>query len=286
MSENTIIPEPTTAPQTALDNRPVVIEAVGLSKLYRIGGIKNAPMNLRESIMQAVQEPINRFNALRQGIAPTNSDHSFWALKNINFQVKKGDAVGIVGVNGSGKSTLLKLISHIIEPTEGHIRTVGKIASLLEVGAGFHPELTGRENIYLNGTVFGMTRQEIDEQFDKIIEFSEIANFMDTPLKRYSSGMRVRLGFSVAIHTNPDILILDEVLAVGDAGFREKCMQQIEDKRSDGITLLIVSHSIGHVTRLAEKIIWLKEGKIYKQGQSNEMATIYQQEIVDPRKKI
>lgn len=286
MTENIIIPQSQeTDSQTALDDRKVVIEAVGLGKLYRIGGVKAAPMNLRESIMKAVQEPINRFNALRQGIAPTNSDKTFWALKDINFQIKQGDSLGILGINGSGKSTLLKLISHIIEPTEGYIRTVGRIASLLEVGAGFHPELTGRENIYLNATVFGMKKSEIEERFDDIIAFSEIADFMDTPLKRYSSGMRVRLGFSVAIHTEPDILILDEVLAVGDAGFREKCMQKIEQKRQEGITLLIVSHSIGHITRMAEKSLWLERGRIHEYGATGDIAPKYQAEVVDARKK-
>lgn len=263
----------------------IAIEAVNLGKLYRIGGAKSSPTNLRETIYHIVQEPISRFNALRHGIAPTNSDKAFWALRDVNFQIKRGESIGLIGVNGSGKSTLLKLISHIIEPTEGYIRTVGRIASLLEVGAGFHIELTGRENIYLNGAVFGMTQEEVDDQFDKIVEFSEIGDFLDTPLKRYSSGMRVRLGFSVAIHTNPDILILDEVLAVGDAGFREKCMQRIEEKKQEGITLLIVSHSMSHITRMTDYVIWLKNGLIHQQGTTDDVSQIYQKEVVDSRRK-
>lgn len=264
----------------------VAIEVVQLSKLYRIGSVKGKPTNLREALTLACQEPIKRIQALRHGYVPTNADQEFWALKDVSFSINKGDSVAIMGVNGSGKSTLLKTISHIIEPTSGFVRTRGRIVSLLDVGAGFHPELTGQENIYLNATVFGMTKTEIDTKYPEIVEFAELRNdFLQTPLKRYSSGMRVRLGFAVAIHANANILIMDEVLAVGDAGFREKCFEKLGQIKESGITILIVSHFLSHVKRLADTIIWLKEGRVYRIGSTDDLANAYNDEVVSKRRK-
>ncbi len=193
-------------------------------------------------------------------------EREFWALKDISFQLKHGEALGIIGPNGSGKSTILKLISGILTPNAGKIRVCGRLSSLIEVGAGFHPDLTGRENIYLNGAILGMKRKEIDEKFDEIVEFSGLADFIDTPVKRYSSGMYARLGFSVAAHIDPDILLIDEVLSVGDAGFQAKCLLKMHDVVSRGATLLFVSHNVTQVTRLCHTVIVLGRGEIVYRG--------------------
>src|SRR5260221_1421224 len=186
----------------------------------------------------------------------------FWALGEVSFQVRRGDVVGVIGRNGAGKSTLLKLLSRITEPTEGRIEIRGRVASLLEVGTGFHPELTGRENIYLNGAILGMTRAEIRLKFDEIVDFAEVERFLDTPVKRYSSGMYVRLAFAVAAHLEPEILVVDEVLAVGDAEFQKKCLGKMSEVAGGGRTVLFVSHNLAAILRLCGPAVWLADGVI------------------------
>ena len=180
------------------------------------------------------------------------NDHEFWALHDLNFEIPKGEVVGLIGANGSGKSTLLKILSRITEPSEGEVRVRGKVASLLEVGTGFHPELTGRENVYVNGAILGMTRREVDKKFDEIVDFAGVTDFIDTPIKRYSSGMTVRLGFAVAAHLDPDILIVDEVLAVGDLRFQNRCINQMQKIAQSGKTVLFVSHQMTTVENLCK----------------------------------
>ncbi|MGB9080290.1 MAG: ABC transporter ATP-binding protein, partial [Desulfuromonadaceae bacterium] len=205
-----------------------------------------------------------------------SASEDFWALKDVCFEVKQGERIGIIGRNGAGKSTLLKLLSRITEPTTGSIRIKGRVASLLEVGTGFHPELTGRENIYLNGAILGMCKQEIRNKFDEIVDFSEIENFLDTPVKRYSSGMYVKLAFAVAAHLEPEILIVDEVLAVGDAQFQKKCLGKMEDvSAKEGRTVIFVSHNMGAINRLCQTCIYLSKGHIVMTGPSSQIAEQY-----------
>ena len=199
----------------------------------------------------------------------------FWALKDVSLQIKQGEVVGIIGRNGAGKSTLLKILSRITVPTEGRIRIDGRIASLLEVGTGFHQELTGRENIFLNGAILGMTRAEIIRKFDEIVEFSGIEEFLDTPVKRYSSGMYVRLAFAVAAHLEPEILIVDEVLAVGDAAFQKKCLGKMGSFAQSGRTVLFVSHNMEAVRTLCQRGVWLKDGRLHKDGKADEILEDY-----------
>ncbi len=207
----------------------------------------------------------------------------FWALKDLNFEIRQGDRVGIIGHNGAGKSTTLKILSRITEPTQGSISIKGRIASLLEVGTGFHPELTGRENIYLNGTILGMKRAEIDRKFDEIVSFSEVEKFLDTPVKRYSSGMFVRLAFAVAAHLEPEILIVDEVLAVGDMNFQNKCLGKMEDvSKNQGRTVLFVSHNMGTIRRLCNQGILLKGGQVQMSGNINQVSAEYLKPVENP----
>ncbi len=207
----------------------------------------------------------------------TNTQEEFWALRDIDFEVKQGDRVGIIGRNGAGKSTLLKILSRITEPTTGKITIKGRVSSLLEVGTGFHPELSGRENVYLNGAILGMSRIEIASKFDEIVSFAEIEKFIDTPVKRYSSGMYVRLAFAVAAHLEPEILIVDEVLAVGDAQFQKKCLGKMDDvSKKEGRTILFVSHNIGAVRALCNTGILLKSGRIKHQGNISETIDLYE----------
>lgn len=201
----------------------------------------------------------------------------FWALRHISFDVKKGDRVGIIGLNGAGKSTLLKIVSGVMRPTEGKITIKGKIVPLLELGAGFDKNYTGKENIYLNGAMLGYTKDFLEEKYDEIVEFSEIGEFIDVPIKNYSSGMRARLGFSIATMVEPQILVLDEVLSVGDAKFKKKSEQRIKALFDKGVTVLFVSHSIHQVKRLCNKAVWLEKGKIIMQGEAEEICTAYEQ---------
>jgi lipopolysaccharide transport system ATP-binding protein len=206
---------------------------------------------------------------------PAPCSEEFWALSDVSFEVNQGEVVGIIGRNGAGKSTLLKILSRITEPTEGEVRIKGRVASLLEVGTGFHPELTGRENVFLNGAILGMTRAEIKRKFDEIVAFSEVEKFLDTPVKRYSSGMYVRLAFAVAAHLDPEILIIDEVLAVGDAGFQKKCLGKMDDAARGGRTVLFVSHNMAAVQSLCTRAIYLRDGQVVEDGPVSEAMVTY-----------
>src|SRR4029450_12902090 len=222
-----------------------IIRVESLSKRYRIGARHQSYGTLRERIAAMVRMPLDR---LSQNGKATND--VIWALKDVSFEVQQGETIGVIGRNGAGKSTLLKILSRITEPTSGRAMIWGRIASLLEVGTGFHPELTGRENIYLNGAILGMTRRDIQQKFDEIVAFAEIEKFIDTPVKRYSSGMYVRLAFAVAAHLEPDILVIDEVLAVGDTAFQKKCIGKIGEVVNGGRTVLIVSHNLAVLSTL------------------------------------
>jgi lipopolysaccharide transport system ATP-binding protein len=241
----------------------VIIKKV--SKQYRIGQAEQFTM-LRETLTNWSKK------ILRRNAAPSPS---VWALKNISLEIDEGEVVGIIGRNGAGKSTLLKILSRITEPTSGEIRVNGRVASLLEVGTGFHEELSGRENVMMNGAILGMSRAEILKKMDAIISFAGVDRFIDTPIKRYSSGMRLRLGFAVAAHLDPDILIIDEVLAVGDAGFQKKCLGAMENLRSSGRTVLFVSHNMAAVENLCSRVVWIHDGEIKKDGPAQEVIGAY-----------
>lgn len=242
-----------------------VIQAEGLSKRYRIGLAQRARRSLRESLSELGASLARRLTGRADGL-PGGDEAEIWALKDVGFSVEQGDAVGIVGGNGAGKSTLLKVLSRITEPTEGRVLLHGRVASLLEVGTGFHGDLTGRENVFLNGAILGMTRPEIRRKFDEIVAFSEVGRFIDTPVKRYSSGMQMRLAFAVAAHLEPEILVVDEVLAVGDEAFQRKCLGKMESVTGEGRTVLFVSHNMAAVEKLCRSAIWLQAGKIEAAG--------------------
>ena len=257
-----------------------IIRVENLSKQYRIGANQASYSTLRDSLANAITAPFRRFTDHRP---PTTNHHSdtIWALKDINFEVQPGEVVGIIGRNGAGKSTLLKILSRITEPTTGKIDLHGRVSSLLEVGTGFHPELTGRENIYLNGAVLGMKRAEITRKFDEIVAFAEIEKFLDTPVKHYSSGMYMRLAFSVAAHLEPEILIVDEVLAVGDAAFQKKCLGKMSDVAKEGRTVLFVSHNIPAILNLCNRGVFLEHGQTQMIGSAEEVVTKYLAEADD-----
>jgi lipopolysaccharide transport system ATP-binding protein len=250
----------------------VVLRTVALGKMYRIGGERQAYRTLRDTLMQAAKRPIER---IRHPGAATHTSEALWALKDVNLEVRQGDVIGIIGRNGAGKSTLLKVLSHITEPTEGRVEIRGRVGSLLEVGTGFHGELTGRENIYLNGAILGMTRAEIRRKFDEIVEFSEIGRFLDTPVKRYSSGMYVRLAFAVAAHLDPEILIVDEVLSVGDASFQKKCLGKMEDVAGHGRTVFFVSHNMQAVRTLCSNAVEIEAGRVVNAGEASQIVGDY-----------
>jgi lipopolysaccharide transport system ATP-binding protein len=253
-----------------------VIKVSNLSKRYRIGLKEEMHDSLASSITAFLKSPLKSFRKLKN-LSDTSEEGEdvFYALKNIDFEVKKGEVLGIVGMNGAGKSTLLKVLSRITEPSEGEIEIKGRVASLLEVGTGFHPDLTGRENIFLNGTILGMTKKEIIEKMEEIIEFSGVRKFIDTPVKRYSSGMRVRLAFSVAANLDPEILIIDEVLAVGDYEFQNKCLGKMQDVARGGKTILFVSHNMAAVNQLCTRAILLKKGEKIADGTVAEIIEAY-----------
>jgi len=249
-----------------------VIRVENLSKKYLIGHQQDRYLTLRDTMAQKARDWGKRFlhpfrASSGEPLGNLSTTEEFWALRDVSFEVKQGDRVGIIGRNGAGKSTLLKLLSRITEPTSGRITIDGRVASLLEVGTGFHPELTGRENIFLNGAVLGMTRAEIKKKFDEIVAFSEVEKFLDTPVKRYSSGMYVRLAFAVAAHLEPEILIVDEVLAVGDAQFQKKCLGKMEEVGKEGRTVLFVSHNMAAVGNLCSIGIVLNQGAKVFQGE-------------------
>jgi lipopolysaccharide transport system ATP-binding protein len=253
-----------------MPNPAITVE--NLAKRYTIGHQRANGDGLRHAIETAVREPLSWLRSIRQ---KKLQQEDFWALKNVSFRIDQGEVVGIIGSNGAGKSTLLKILSRITVPTEGRIWINGRVASLLEVGTGFHPELTGRENIFLNGAILGMSRTEIIRKFDEIVAFSGIEEFLDTPVKRYSSGMYVRLAFAVAAHLEPEILIIDEVLAVGDAAFQKKCLGKMENFACSGRTVLFVSHNMEAIRTLCQRCIWLKDGRVHKDGTSGEILEEY-----------
>jgi lipopolysaccharide transport system ATP-binding protein len=251
-----------------------VIRVENLGKKYIIGHQQQGGYKtLRDAIASSAKSLVKQFSSSNE--KPQSQYEEFWALKDVSFEVKQGEVVGIIGRNGAGKSTLLKILSRITEPTTGEVRVKGRVASLLEVGTGFHPELTGRENIFLNGAILGMSKIEIKKKFDAIVDFAEVEKFLDTPVKHYSSGMYVRLAFAVAAHLEPEILIVDEVLAVGDAQFQKKCLGKMEEVGKEGRTVLLVSHTMSTVTTLCERVIWLSHGHVEMEGDTEKITSKY-----------
>src|SRR5438046_2201565 len=248
-----------------------IIRVEKVSKLYRIGNREAAYDTLRESIVEAVRAPFER---LRRRNGKRNHE-TLWALKDVSFEIAPGEVVGVVGRNGAGKSTLLKVLSRITEPTTGRAELYGRVASLLEVGTGFHPELTGRENIYLNGAILGMRRAEINRKFDEMVAFAEVERFIDTTVKHYSSGMYLRLAFSVAAHLEPEVLLVDEVLAVGDAAFQKKCIGKMGDVAREGRTILFVSHNLPAIEKLCQRAVIISAGRIVKEGDPVDCISTY-----------
>ena len=261
---------------TSESNSAISIENLG--KLYSIGHRRGSGDGMRHAIEGALRDPRAW---LRRRHDEKVRQVDFWALRNVSFEIKQGEVVGIIGRNGAGKSTMLKLLSRITVPTEGRIRIHGRIASLLEVGTGFHLELTGRENIFLNGAILGMSRAEIVRKFDEIVAFSEIEEFLDTPVKRYSSGMYVRLAFAVAAHLEPEILIVDEVLAVGDASFQKKCLGKMGTFAESGRTVLFVSHNLEAVRTLCQRGIWMKGGRLHRDGEVEQVIDEYFESVAE-----
>jgi len=252
--------------------RPI-ITVENLSKRFRINPANRTAVRydtLRESLVEALKTPLRRVRA--NGLA---SEETLWALKGVSFNVMPGEVMGVIGANGAGKSTLLSVLSRIIEPTAGRAELFGRVASLLEVGTGFHPDLSGRENIYLNGAVLGMKHREIDARFDEIVSFAEVEKFIDTAVKRYSSGMYLRLAFAIAAHLNPEILLVDEVLAVGDARFQRKCLEKMNEVTRHGRTVVLVTHSVGVVSQLCERAILLRDGQVASLGPAREVVDSY-----------
>src|SRR5437762_3427406 len=260
-------------PKTVITGREV-------SKAYRLG-MAQTRMDFRETIMQALRTPLKRLRKFNEDW--TDGEDTFWALRDVQFHVNEGEVLGVIGRNGAGKSTLLKILSRITEPTEGEARIRGRVSSLLEVGTGFHPELTGRENIYLNGAILGMRREEIERKFDEIVAFAEVERFLDTPVKRYSSGMHMRLAFAVAAHLEPEVLIIDEVLAVGDAQFQKKCLGKMGEVAKQGRTVLFVSHNLTAVKRLCRRTLRLDRGQIVDSGDTEQVVLNYLQSETQTR---
>ena len=256
-----------------MSNSDIAVTVRGLSKAYIIDHSAEKHVTIAETLLERAK------NAFKK-----TEKETFWALKDIGFDIYKGEVVGIIGRNGAGKSTLLKILSEITEPTAGEVRLFGRVGSLLEVGTGFHPELTGRENIYLNGAILGMSRRDVIRQFDEIVEFAEVEQFLDTPVKRYSSGMYVRLAFAVAAHLNPEILIIDEVLAVGDSAFQKKCLGKMGDVAKSGRTVLFVSHNMDAVRRLCSRSILIENGEIMHDADSESTLRTYFDLLRNPKR--
>ena len=261
----------------------IAISVQNLSKHYRLGAGPAGRGDFRDAVAAAVGRVKRRFAGGNDGADSAEGARDLWALRDVSFEVKKGEVVGLIGQNGAGKSTLLKILSRITDPTSGEAWFEGRVGSLLEVGTGFHPELSGRENIYLSGAILGMRREEISAKFDEIVEFSEIGRFLDTPVKRYSSGMYVRLGFAVAAHLEPEVLIVDEVLAVGDATFQRKCMGKMKDVAQTGRTILFVSHNMGSIQALCDRAVVLSGGRSIGQGRPEEAVKLYLQSTAEHR---
>jgi len=254
--------------------RPIII-AEQLGKQYHIGARVGSGgavryLTLRESLVEAVRAPFQRLRGKK-----SLTKEALWALRDVSFTVMPGEVLGIIGRSGSGKSTLLKILSRVTEPTTGRVALYGHVTSLLEVGTGFHPDLTGRENIYLNGAILGMKRREIEQKFDEIVAFAELARFLDTPVKHYSSGMYLRLAFAVGAHLNPEILIIDEVLAVGDIGFQMKCLGKMDEVTRDGRTVVLVSHDMNIITQMCHTALLLREGRLHAIGPVRNVVASY-----------
>jgi len=245
-----------------------VIEFQNVRKAYRRRGG-------RGSLRDAIPEMLGRV----VGSGDHDDENLLWAMNGVSFEVEKGETLGLVGPNGAGKTTILKLLSRVTTPTSGHIAVKGRVSALIELGAGFHPDLSGRENIYLNGAILGLKRKEIDAKFDSIVKFAELAEFMDMPVKRYSSGMYVRLGFSVAVHAEPEVLLVDEVLAVGDMAFQRKCLDRIGEIRSQGSTIVFVSHNMRTVQSLCDRVLWLEKGRVRQIGDARPVVAAYTDEM-------
>lgn len=254
----------------------VIISAENVGKCYTLDHQSGSGYRrFSDTLIQAAKTPLRWLKNGRGASGSDSSREEFWALKDVSFDVKRGEVVGIIGRNGAGKSTLLKILSRITEPTKGRITLDGRVASLLEVGTGFHPELTGRENIYLNGAILGMRKEEIRSKFDEIVAFAEIEKFLDTPVKRYSSGMYVRLAFAVAAHLEPEILIVDEVLAVGDSQFQAKCLGKMKDVSTGGRTVLFVSHNMAAMKSLTTRCLFMQQGRLAAAGSSEDIISKY-----------
>ena len=271
-----------------MSTKDIAIRLEKVNKIYRLGVQEESEDSLLNSFGKMIRSPLKNYRKYRSLYDFSDFDFDnpdtatdsniLWALRDVSFDVFKGEIVGIIGRNGAGKSTLLKILSKITPPAKGRVEIHGRTSSLLEVGTGFHPELTGRENVYLNATILGMRKKEVDRKFDEIVEFSGVEKFLDTPVKRYSSGMRVRLAFAVAAHLEPEILIIDEVLAVGDAAFQEKCLSKMQDVGAEGRTVFFVSHNMQAVTRLCDRVIQLKDGQVFADGPAAEMVANYMHE--------
>lgn len=270
-----------------MSSNNIAINVENISKCYRIGLKEKVYDSIGRAIFDFIKSPLSNYRKYRslykfddighdyKPDSNSNSSDIIWALKNVSFEVRQGEVLGIIGGNGAGKSTLLKILSKITEPTYGKAKIIGRVSSLIEVGTGFHQELTGRENVYLNGTVLGMKKKEVDRKFDEIVEFSGVEKFIDTPVKRYSSGMKVRLAFSVAAHLEPEVLIIDEVLAVGDASFQKKCLNKMHDVSRAGRTVLFVSHNMMAVSRLCSRAILIEEGTILADDLTDKVVSAY-----------
>ncbi len=266
-------------------NRKIAVKVDKISKRYRIGLKQTAHDTFGGALIDLIKSPFKNykkyrslyeFDDIRSGSASdAESPDIIWALKDVSFEVNSEEVIGIIGKNGSGKSTLLKILSRITDPTNGCAEIRGRVSSLLEVGTGFNPELTGRENVFLNGSILGMKKKEITQKYDEIVNFSGVEKFIDTPVKRYSSGMKVRLAFAVAAHLEPEILIVDEVLAVGDADFQKKCLGKMDNLAKSGRTVLLVSHNLGAITDLCSRALWLDEGRLKMDGPSTDVVTEY-----------
>jgi lipopolysaccharide transport system ATP-binding protein len=263
----------------------IAIQVEGLGKKYHIAGLQKSYYRLTDQLTDMVIAPFRRASKLLRGQVNSAAelDETVWALRDVSFQIKPGEVIGIIGRNGAGKSTLLKILSGITDPTDGYADIYGRVGSLLEVGTGFHPELTGRENIYLNGAILGMKKAEIENKLDEIVAFAEIDKFLDTPVKHYSSGMYVRLAFSVAAHLEPEILLVDEVLAVGDVAFQRKCLGKMDDVAQTGRTVIFVSHNMGLLQTLCQRGIFLNQGTIQTDGTITEAVDAYLQTLEQAR---
>jgi ABC-type polysaccharide/polyol phosphate transport system ATPase subunit len=257
----------------------IAISAEGLGKRYRIGALARQT-TIGERLTHAMKAPV-RWLSSANGSGASGGHVDFWALRDVSFEVRRGEVVGLIGRNGAGKSTLLKILSRVTQPTVGRAEIYGRVGSLLEVGTGFHPELTGRENTYLNGAILGMGRKEIDRKFDEMVAFAEVGDFIDTPLKHYSTGMQMRLAFAVAAHLEPETLLIDEVLAVGDMAFQKKCLGKMDEVANGGRTIVFVSHQLNQIRRICEKVIWLDQGKIFQVGPTPEVAGAYETSMMN-----